>query len=114
MFTFLDLLVVVALVLATMMFASIILMFVIKNDTAKRVFFYVASALSIYMSTVAIRIGLAGEFIIQMGVGFATIVAAIATIVLERKGKDSDKMFLAARVASAVTLVAAFINALIL
>ena len=114
MFTFLDLLVVVGLGLAAATLLSVVLVFAIKNDTARRVFFYVVSVLGLYVSTIGIRIGSSGGFLIQMGVGILTAIVAVAAVVVERVKKDSEAWFLAARITSAITLVVAFANGLLL
>ncbi len=113
MFTSLDLLVIVFMVLAAATLLSLALMFLIRNKAAKRVFFYITSALGLYMSWVGFRIGLGGLFPIQMAVGILTALMCVGAFVLERVGKGNDKMLLIARVISAAALVVALFNAIL-
>ncbi len=113
MFTSLDLLVIVFMILAAATLLSLALMFLIRNKTAKRVFFYITSALGLYMSWVGFRIGFGGLFPIQMVVGVVTALACIGAFILERVSKGNDKMLLIARIISAAALVIALFNAIL-
>ncbi len=113
MFTSLDMLVIVFMILAAATLLSLALMFLIRNKTARRVFFYVTSVLGLYMSWVGFRIGLGGLFPIQMVVGIVTALMCIGAFVLERVSKGSDKMLLIARIISAAALVIALFNAIL-
>ena len=113
MFTFLDLLVVVSLVLAAATLVSVFLMFLLKNKTAKRVCFFVVCALSLYLSTVGLRIGLGGWFPIQIGVSVLTALTAVGVFVFELISKNNDKHRMIARASSVAVLVVSFANALL-
>lgn len=113
MFTSLDLLVVVFMVLGALTLLSLSLMFLIRNKTAKRVFFYIVSGFGLYMSWVGFRIGYGGLFPLQIAVGVLTALMCVGVFVLERvsKRRGSDKLFRLARILSAVVLAVAFFNA---
>lgn len=111
MLTSLDLLVIVFMALAATTLLSLCLMFLIRNRTARRVFFYITSVLGLYVSWVGFRIGIGGWFTGQMAVGILTALMCIGAFVLERVGKSNDKMFLIARILSAAALLLAFFNA---
>ncbi len=115
MFTSLDLLVIVFMVLSAMTLLSLCLMFLIKNRTAKKVFFYIVSGLGIYMSWVGFRIGFGGLFPLQMVIGVLTALMAIGSIVLEQIGKkrENEKLSRIARIMSAVSLICALFNAIL-
>ena len=115
MFTSLDLLVIVFLVLAAMTLLSLCLMFFVRNRTAKKVFFYIVSGLGLYMSWVGFRIGFGGLFPVQMAIGILTALTCIGAFVLERVGKrqGNDKLFRLARILSALALAGAFFNAIL-
>ena len=112
MFTSLDLLVIVFMALAAVTLLSLCLMFLIRNKTARRVCFYVASALGLYVSWVGFRIGIGGLFPLQIAIGVLTALLCVGAFVLERVSKGSDKMFLLARILSAAALVIGFFNAI--
>ena len=111
MFTFLDLLVVVAMALAVASLLALALMFLLRNKTARRVCFYVTSALSLYLTSVGLRIGIGGLFTGQIAVAVMTALLGIGAVVLERVGRKSPKLFLLARIACATTTLIAFCNA---
>lgn len=114
MFTSLDLLVIVFMALATVTLISLCLMFLIRNRTAKKVFFYIVSVLGIYMSWVGFRIGIGGLFPLQIGIGILTALACVGAFTLERisKKRDNEKLYLIARILSAAALLGAFLNAI--
>ncbi len=112
MFTSLDLLVIVFVALAAVTFLSLSLMFLIKNKKAQRGFFYVASAITLYVAYVGIRIGF-GMFPIQVAIGIVAALAAIGAFVLERLSKGNPKLFLIARIVSAAALVLGLFNAIL-
>ncbi len=112
MFTSLDLLIIAFMVLAAVTLLSLCLMFLLRNKTAKKVCFYVVSALGIYMAYVGIRIGF-GMFPIQVLIGIVAALACVGAFVLERVCKGNDKMFLVSRLISAAALVIGFFNALL-
>ena len=112
MFTSLDLLIIVFMALAAAALLSLSLMFLIRNKPAKKVFFYIASVLGLYVSWVGFRIGIGGLFSFQIAIGVLTALMCIGAFVLERVSKGHDKMFLAARILSAAALVIGFFNAI--
>ena len=111
MLTSLDYLVIVFMGLAALTLLSLALMFLLRNEKAKRVCFYIVSVLGFYVSTIGLRIGFSGWFVMQMGVGVLTVLASIAAIVLDIVARDNVKLRRIARIVSAVTLVIAMINA---
>ena len=113
MFTSLDLLIIVFMVLTAVTLLSLALMFLIRNKKASKVCFYVASALGLYISWVGFRIGFGGMFPIQIAVGIVTALMCIGAFVLERIGKGNSKMFLSARILSAAALVIGLVNAIL-
>jgi len=113
MFTSLDLLIIVFMVLAAAALLSLCLMFLIRNKPARIVFFYIASALGLYVSWVGFRIGVGGLFSFQIAIGVLTALMCIGALVLERISKGNDKIFLAARILSVAALVIGFFNAML-
>ena len=111
MFTSLDLLIVVFMIVAGLILVSLALMFLIKNKTVKRICFYAILALSAYLAYGGLRIGITGQFITQIVLGVLVILMGIAALVLERVFKNNDKYFLATRILSSVALVLGFANA---
>lgn len=109
MFNALDLLVIVVMVLAAVSLAAVALLFALRNEKAKKVFFYITAGLGIYMSYVAVRIMRLG-FPLQLGLGILLGLAVVAAIVLHIKGKNS-RMQSVANVMAAVSLVVGMINA---
>ena len=99
--------------LAAVTLLSLALMFLIRNKTARKVFFYIASALGLYMSWVGFRIGFGGLFPLQIAIGVLTALMCIGAFVLERVSKGNNKMFLIARIISAAALVLGFFNAIL-
>lgn len=110
MFNALDLLVIVVMALAAAGLVALVLMFALRHEKAKKVFFYITAALGVYLSYVAIRI-MRLAFPVQLGLGIALGLTAIAAMVLYAKGKELPKLRNAATVMAAVSLVAGFINA---
>lgn len=113
MFTSLDLLIIVFMALAVATLLSLALMFLIKDQKARRVCLYIASAIGLYISWVGFRIGFSGMFPIQIAVGIVTALMCVCAFVLERVGKDNGKTFLYARILCAAALVLAFFNAIL-
>ncbi len=113
MFTSLDLLIIVFMALAAVTLLSLCLMFLLRNKTARKVLFYITSALGLYMSWVGFRIGFGGLFPIQIAIGVLTALMCIGAFVLERVSKGNSKMFLIARIVSATALVIGFFNAIL-
>lgn len=113
MFTFLDLLVVIFMILAAATLLSVCLMFLIRNKTARRVIFYITSLLGLCVSWAGFRIGIGGWFSLKITVGIITALMCIIAFIIERVYKNNDKMFLIARILSAVSLVIGMLNAFI-
>lgn len=113
MFTSLDLIIIVFMVLAAVTLLSLCLMFLLKNKTAKRVFFYIVTALGLYVSSVGLRIGLSGWFTAQIGVGVLTVLMGVGAFVLERISKGDEKKLRAARIVAAAALVLGMSNAIL-
>lgn len=113
MFTSLDLLIIVFGVLAAAALLSLVLMFLVRNKTAKKVCFCIATALGLYLSWVGFRIGFGGMFPIQIAVGIVTALMCIGAFVLERVGRGSSRMFTAARILSGAALVIGLFNAVL-
>ena len=110
MYTFLDLLVIVFMGLSALSLVAACLMFLLRNQTARRVMFYIVVALGIYTATVGVRIGsllTGGQMILALVLG----AGSIAALVMERIAKGRGKLFTAARIVAAVSLVAGIINA---
>ena len=113
MFTFLDLLVVVFMVVAASGLLAVSLMFLMKKPAVRRVCFYIAAVLALYTGYIGIRIG-GSLFPVQSAVGIAVGIAAIAALIMERRGKGSEKKFMAARITTAAALLIGFVNAFFL
>jgi len=111
MFTFLDLLVIVSMLLIAASLVSLVLMFLIRNKTVRRVCFYLAVALSVYIGFVGVRINWPG-FTGQAVLAVVMALISAAALVLERVRKNDEKWFLAARIAAAAALVIGTANAL--
>ena len=111
MFTFLDLLVVVFMALAAASVLSVGLMFLLRNEKAKRICLYITVALGLYTAYVGFSIGLTGWFVGQIGAAVLTVLLGIASVVLERMSKKDPKWFKMARILAVATLVIGFANA---
>lgn len=109
--TFLDLLIVVAMVLLAASLVSVALMFLVKNKTVKRVCLWIVAALGIYMGYVGLRI-MGTTFMGQALLALLMALVAIGAVVLERLSKNHPKLFLTAQIASAVALFVGMANAL--
>lgn len=110
MITFLDLLVIVAMVLAAISILSVVLMFLVKNTKAQRVFLWIAAVLGVYVGYAGVRmLWLSSDFGLLAAVILA--LASIGSVVLERLSKDSHKKLLIARILAAAALVLGMINA---
>lgn len=110
--TFLDLLFVVVLTLAAVSLVAMVLMFLVKNRTVKRVCLYLVAALSIYMGYVGLRIlwpGFPGQCIIAVLVALT----GIGALALERLGRNSRKKFLLAQIMASLALITGMLNAFV-
>jgi len=114
MLTSLDWLIIVFMGLAAAALLSLSLMFLLRNKTGKRVCFYGVSALTLFVSYVALYIGISGWFVGQMFFGALTALAAVGAIVLDLIGKNSEKKQKIARIVSAAALVVGLANALLI
>ena len=112
MLTSLDLLVIVFLVLGALTVLALSLMLLIKNKTARKVFFFIVSVLSLYICSIGLRSGISGMFVAQIIVGILTVLMTVGAFVLERVSKGNEKMFLFARVLATAALVLGFLNAI--
>ena len=92
---------------------SVALMFLVRNRTARKVYFFIASVLGLYISWVGFRIGFGGMFPIQIAVGIVTALACVGAFVFYRVGKGNDKLFLVARILTAAALTVGFFNAIL-
>lgn len=113
MITSLDLLIIVSMVLIAASLVSLVLMFVIRNKIVRRVCFYIAVALSLYIGYVGIRINWP-DFFGQAMIAIMMALVSIGALVLSLVKKGSDKLFLAARIAAASALVIGVANALLI
>ena len=106
----LDLLVIVFMALAAVSLVAVVLMFALRHEMAKKVFFYITAAMGIYMSYVAVRI-MRLAFPLQLVLGIVLGLMAVAAIVLRIKGRDNPKLANIAPILAAASLVAGMINA---
>ncbi len=106
----LDLLVIVFMALAAVSLVAVVLMFALRHEKAKKVFFYITAAMGIYMSYVAVRI-MRLAFPVQLVLGIVLGLMAVAAIVLQIKGKENPNLANIAPILAAVSLVAGMINA---
>ena len=113
MLTSLDWLVIVFMGLTALTLLSLCLMFLLKNKTAKRVFFYIVAVLGLYISSIALRIGLGGWFTAQIFFGILTVIMSVGAIVLELIGKNNEKYSKIAHILAAVSLVVGFVNTIL-
>ncbi len=114
MFTSLDWLIIVAMVLAAATLLSLCLMFLLKKRLGKRICLYAVSGLALFVSYIALYIGITGWFPGQMFFGALTALAAIGAIVLDIVGKNSEKSLKISRILAAGALLVGFANALLI
>ena len=86
------------------------LMFLTKKPAIRKACFFIASAITLYVGYVGVRIG-GPLFPIQSAVGIMAGIAAIAAVVLTLIGKGKEKKFLTARIMSSAALVIGLFNA---
>lgn len=113
MFTFLDLLVVVFLVVAALGLLSVCLMFLTRNRVIQRICIYVAAALGLFAGYASVET-FGSLFPGQMMVGVALALVGVAAVVLERMSKGNEKMFNLARILAAVSAVLGIVNAFLI
>ncbi len=109
MFTFLDLLIVVVMAMAAVGLLAMAGMFLIKNETLKRICFYIVSGLGVYLGYVGIRTlwpGFGG----QVALALALAALSVGAIVVSLVKKNDGKIFRIAQVAASVALVVGMIN----
>ena len=112
MFTMLDLLVIVFMVLTAASLLTSCLMFLVRNEKVQKVCFYITAALGIYVNTIGIRI--ASSLILfptQLFFGILLGLVGIGALVLGIRSKGNQKHFMIARIATVVVLVAGILNA---
>lgn len=109
MFTFLDLLVVVFMVLGALSLLSVLLLFLVRNEKVKKVCFFVTAVLGIYIGTVSARI-MWLDAPVQMVLGILFSLVSIAAVVLELRAKDNAKLHKIAHIVAAASLVVGMIN----
>ena len=113
MLTSLDWLVIVFMGLVALTLLSLCLMFFLKNKTAKRVCFYIVAVLALYVSSIALRIGLGGWFTTQIFFGVLTVLMSVGAIVLDLISKNHEKQQKIARILAAASLAIGFMNAIL-
>lgn len=111
----LDLLVIVFMIMASLALLSLLLMWLIKNKTVRRISVCVASALTLYSSFVGV-VCLGSYFFEQAVIGLIVGIASIGALVLTFVGakKQNEEMEMIARIASSIALVAGLINLLLI
>ena len=108
--TFLDLLIVVVLALAAVSLVAMVLMFLVKNRTVKRISLYIVAALGIYMGYVGCRILWPG-FAAQAALAVLAALVSVSAVVLERCSRDSKGKFLTAQIMASAALIVGMLNA---
>lgn len=110
--TFLDLLIVVVLALAAVSLVAMVLMFLVKNKTVKRICLYLVAALGIYMGYVGLQILWPG-FVGQCAIAVLGALTSIGAMVLERLSRDNHKKFLLAQIMASAALIVGMLNAFV-
>ena len=110
MFTFLDLLVVVFMVLTAASLLAMCLMFMVRNQRVKKISFSLVVAMGLYACSVGVRIS-AGYFIGQMTAAVLFGILSLAALVTERISKGDEKKFRIARILAAAALLLGIANA---
>lgn len=106
----LDLLIIVFLALAGASLLALLLMFLLRNNTAKRVCMYVVAVLAVYLGTVGFRINWL-DFPFQAALAVLMALVAVAAVVLDRANKDNEKMLRISRMMAAAALIVGMANA---
>ena len=110
MFTNLDWLIIMFIILAIAGIASVLLMFLSKNSNIKSFCLYTAAILGIYAMYVSIRIFwpyYTGQLLIAIALG----VMSIGAIVLKRAGGERSDYHMAARVMATLSCTGGLLNA---
>ena len=113
MFTNLDLLLIVFMVLTALSLISLSLMFLLKNKNVQKGVFYLMAVLVVYLAYVGIRAGYLLSSI-HVILAIAAVVFLAVAIFVERVSKGNEKKFLTARIISAASLVVGFFNILLI
>ena len=105
----LDLIIIVFLGLVTLGLLSLCLMFMVKKPVVKKIAFYVAVILGLFICSVGLRIFL-GSFPGQSLIAVLMGLTSIAAVVVERIGKNNEKMWKIARIMATVSVVVGTLN----
>ncbi len=106
----LDLIVVVFMVTSAVSLLAVCLMFLVRKPVVRKVCFYIAVAMGVYVASIGVRIGMT-LLSAQAVVGLVAGAMSIAALVIERMSKDDERKFLAARVLATAALVVGAVNA---
>lgn len=112
MFTSLDLLIIVVMLLGVLAIISLVMMFLLKNKKAQKGFFYAGIALSSYLAYVGIRMGITG-LTLQLVLGILGLLIVFGSILMLILSKNNNKLFLVARIMATVALTFGMFNILI-
>ena len=110
MTTFLDLLIVVVMAMATDSLVAMALMFLVKNRKISQVCLWIVAALGIYMGYVGLRIMWVTS-IAQSLLAVLMALTAIGALVLERLSRNNSKQFRLAQIMASVALIVGMFNA---
>ena len=108
--TFLDLLVIVGGTLCVTGVLTLVAMFLVKGEKARRVWLYIAAGLGLYMGYVGFRIN-------GLSYGPGSVIAlvlalgSVASLVLERRFRQQEARQYIPRVLAAVSLAGGMMNA---
>ena len=105
----LDLLVIVAMVLAAVSLMVVCLMFLVHRPLIRKVCLYIASALGLLAGVFSMQM-FWFAFPMQFALGIVLGALGIAAIVLERSAQDNEKKLMLARVCAALSLVGGMLN----
>ncbi len=108
--TSLDLLVLVFAAFAAATVAVICLMFLLKNQRAKKVMFYASVVLGALISAAGLYIAFSGMFAFDIMIAIVSAAAVIASAILAHRSKFSGKLFVVAQILSAAVLVIGIYN----
>ena len=106
----LDLLIIVVLALTAASLVSLVLLFLVRNKTVKRICLYLVIAFAIYIGYAGIRINLHNDLPRTV---LAAVMGAVAIggFVMERRAVGDERKLLTARILASVALVAGMLNA---
>lgn len=106
----LDLMLIVVMALITLSLLALCLMFFVRSKIVKKVAFYTAAVIGVYVCTVGLRIFGFG-FPMQSTLAVLMALTSIAAVVLERLDKTDGTMWKIARILAAVSLIIGTVNA---